>query len=309
MNVTVTDTSAGDAGGYVTVYPCGALPDASNLNFVAGQTIPNAVITPVSASGKVCFYVFGGAHLIADVNGWSAPGSGFTPVNPARVLNTRGGSRVVNSSTELQVTGVGAIPSSGVGAVSLNVTVTTTTAGDAGGYVTVYPCGTLPDASNLNFVAGQTIPNAVITPVSASGKVCFYVYGGAHLIADINGWYATGNGFVGVTPARVLNTRGASRVVGTTKELQVTGVGAIPASGVGAVSLNVTVTDTTADDFGGYVTVYPCGTRPEASNLNFISGQTIPNAVITPVSASGKVCFYVFGGAHLIADINGYYTS
>jgi hypothetical protein len=78
---------------------------------------------------------------------------------------------------------------------------------------------------------------------------------------------------------------------------------------VGAVSLNVTVTDTTADDFGGYVTVYPCGTRPEASNLNFISGQTIPNAVITPVSASGKVCFYVFGGAHLIADINGYYTS
>ena len=309
MNVTVTDTSAGDAGGYVTVYPCGALPEASNLNFIAGQTIPNAVITPVSASGKVCFYVFGGAHLIADVNGWSAPGSGFTPVNPARVLNTRGGSRVVNSSTELQVTGVGAIPSSGVGAVSLNVTVTTTTAGDAGGYVTVYPCGTLPEASNLNFVAGQTIPNAVITPVSASGKVCFYVYGGAHLIADINGWYATGNGFVGVTPARVLNTRGASRVVGTTKELQVTGVGAIPASGVGAVSLNVTVTDTTADDFGGYVTVYPCGTRPEASNLNFISGQTIPNAVITPVSASGKVCFYVFGGAHLIADINGYYTS
>jgi alpha-tubulin suppressor-like RCC1 family protein/uncharacterized ParB-like nuclease family protein len=309
MNVTVTDTSAGDAGGYVTVYPCGTLPDASNLNFIAGQTIPNAVITPVSASGKVCFYVFGGAHLIADVNGWSAPGSGFTPVTPARVLNTRSGSRVVNSTTELQVTGVGAIPASGVGAVSLNVTVTTTTAGDAGGYVTVYPCGTLPDASNLNFIAGQTIPNAVITPVSASGKVCFYVYGGAHLIADINGWYATGNGFVGVTPARVLNTRGGSRVVGTTKELQVTGVGVIPASGVGAVSLNVTVTDTTADDFGGYVTVYPCGTRPEASNLNFISGQTIPNAVITPVSANGKVCFYVFGGAHLIADINGYYTS
>jgi alpha-tubulin suppressor-like RCC1 family protein/uncharacterized ParB-like nuclease family protein len=309
MNVTVTETTAGDAGGYVTVYPCGALPDASNLNFVAGQTVPNAVITPVSASGKVCFYVYGGAHLIADVNGWSAPGSGFTPVTPARVLNTRGGSRVVNSTTELQVTGVGSIPANGVGAVSLNVTVTTTTASDAGGYVTVYPCGTLPDASNLNFVAGQTIPNAVITPVSASGKVCFYVFGGAHLIADINGWYATGNGFVGVTPSRVLNTRGGNRVVGTTKELQVTGVGSIPSSDVGAVSLNVTVTDTTADDFGGYVTVYPCGTRPEASNLNFVAGQTIPNAVITPVSANGKVCFYVFGGAHLIADINGYYTS
>ena len=240
--------------------------------------------------------------------------SALSALTPARILNTRSGvgvraGRVVNQSVELQVTGSGGVPSSGVSSVSMNVTVTDTSAGDAGGYVTVYPCGALPDASNLNFIAGQTIPNAVITPVSASGKVCFYVFGGAHLIADINGWYATGNGFVGVTPARVLNTRGASRVVGTTKELQVTGVGAIPASGVGAVSLNVTVTDTTADDFGGYVTVYPCGTRPEASNLNFVSGQTIPNAVITPVSANGKVCFYVFGGAHLIADINGYYTS
>ena len=82
----------------------------------------------------------------------------------------------------------------------------------------------------------------------------------------------------------------------------------MPASGVGAVSLNVTAVDTEAPNEGGYVTVYPCGTRPNASNLNFISGQIIPNAVIAPVSANGKVCFFVYGKAHLLADVNGWYA-
>jgi hypothetical protein len=79
------------------------------------------------------------------------------------------------------------------------------------------------------------------------------------------------------------------------------------ASTIGAVSLNVTVVSGEAPDEGGFVTVYPCGTRPDASNLNFVAGQTVPNAVITPVSAQGKVCFYVYGKAHLIADVNGYF--
>ena len=57
-------------------------------------------------------------------------------------------------------------------------------------YVTVYPCGSRPDASNLNFVSGQTIPNSVIAPVSANGEVCFYVYGTAHLLADVSGCFA-----------------------------------------------------------------------------------------------------------------------
>jgi hypothetical protein len=74
------------------------------------------------------------------------------------------------------------------------------------------------------------------------------------------------------------------------------------------VSLNVTVVDGEAPNEGGFVTVYPCGTRPDASNLNFRFGQTVPNAVITPVSAQGKVCFYVYGKAHLIVDVNGYFN-
>ena len=54
------------------------------------------------------------------------------------------------------------------------------------------------------------------------------------------------------------------------------------------------------------MTVFPCGTRPEASNLNFVAGRTVANAVLVPVSAAGTICFYVYGTAHLLADVSGY---
>jgi hypothetical protein len=69
MNVTAIGIDAHPAGGYVTVYACGDVPNASNLNFVPGEITPNAVLAPVSADGKVCVHVFGSAHIIVDVNG------------------------------------------------------------------------------------------------------------------------------------------------------------------------------------------------------------------------------------------------
>ena len=112
------------------------------------------------------------------------------------------------------------------------------------------------------------------------------------------------------SPVRLLDTRSGGMVgaldgTGSAYELQVSGQGGLPASGVAAAALNVTVVDGQAGNSGGFVTVYPCGARPDASNLNFVSGQTIPNSVIAPVSASGKVCFYVYGRAHLLADVSG----
>jgi hypothetical protein len=75
---------------------------------------------------------------------------------------------------------------------------------------------------------------------------------------------------------------------------------------VGAVALNVTVTQPTGD---GFVTVYPCGSRPLASNLNFTVGQTIPNTVIAPVNSDGDICFYSNTPTHLLADIVGWFAT
>ena len=75
------------------MYPCGeARPEASNLNYTAGQTIPNLVIAKPGAGGKVCIYSYATIDALADVSGYFPAGSGFTPIaNPARILDTRNG--------------------------------------------------------------------------------------------------------------------------------------------------------------------------------------------------------------------------
>jgi len=326
LNVTVTEPSA---GGYLTVWPSGeAMPLASNLNFTAGQTVPNLVVAKVGAGGRVSLYNGGGgAHFIADVSGWygatgAAAGSRYHPVTPSRVLDTRFGlgwllqKLPLGGSLQFQVTGNGGVPASGVTAVVLNVTVTDPL---AGGYLTASPAGeALPLASNLNFLAGQTVPNLVVVKVGAGGAVSLFNGGGPlDVIADVAGWFgpdgeATGARYHALAPARLLDTRtgagapAAYVAPGGTVDLQVTGRGGVPAAGVSAVVLNVTVVDPTA---GGFLTVWPTGeARPLASNLNFAGGQTVPNLVVAKLGAGGKASLYTNGGAvHLVADVAGWY--
>ncbi len=324
LTVTVTGTTAPSYGGYVTVYPCGSRPDASNVNFRTGQTVPNAVLAALSPSGTACLYVHGNADLLVDINGWFSSTGGFTAMTPQRFLDTRQSVRIgardgSAPAAMLQVTGRGGVPASGVSAVSLNITAVDTTAPDYGGYVTVYPCGTPPDTSSLNFVSGAIVSNAVVTPLSGAGALCLYVHGQANLLVDVNGWFTAGRGFTPLTPARVLDTRNgigaAPATVGAEDgsagplEVRIAGTAGVPGSGATAVSLNLTAVDTTAGPYGGYVTVYPCGARPDTSSLNFQSSQIVPNAVLAPLSAAGTVCLYVYGRSHLLVDVNGWFAA
>jgi hypothetical protein len=59
--------------GYISVYPDGhSRPKTSYLNFDAGDTVPNLVVAPVAANGKVDFYsgLAGTAQILADLSGW-----------------------------------------------------------------------------------------------------------------------------------------------------------------------------------------------------------------------------------------------
>jgi hypothetical protein len=249
-------------------------------------------------------------------------GQVYVPLSPVRVLDTRYGTGAPQApvgpggTISLQVEGgVDDVPSS-VTAVVLNVTVTDPTAAS---YVTVYPDGeSRPTASNLNFSAGETIANLVTVPVGADGEVDFYNHvGSTDLVADLEGYYtASGTGSLldSIGPVRVLDTRngtGAPQAPvgpGSTISLQVSGVDGVPASGVTAVVLNVTATDTTA---ASYITVWPDGlVQPKVSNLNFTAGETIPNLVVVPLLADGKVDLYNNAGStDLVADLSGYYTA
>jgi hypothetical protein len=329
LNVTATDTTT---GGYLTVYPAGVpRPLASNLNWVAGQTVPNLVEVALGVNGQVTVYNgAGSADVILDVAGYVAtptatpPAAGlYNPVVPYRVLDTRIGlaapkAQVCAGQTiSVQITGTPIIPSSGVAAVVLNVTATNTVVAPSA--LTVYPTGApRPLASNLNFVPGQTVPNRVVVKVGTGGSVDFYdAAGHTDIVADVAGWFtdgttaAGGSLFVGVTPARILDTRSSSNIGPSgTLILPVAGQGGVPAMNAlvspTAVVLNVTVTNSTA---GSYLTVWPDGaSRPLASDLNYVVGQTVPNLVVVKLGANGSIdLFNGAGTVDAIVDVVGWY--
>ena len=92
---------------------------------------------------------------------------------------------------------------------------------------------------------------------------------------------------------------------GASLQLQIAGRVGVPPD-ASAVILNVTSTEAATS---GFVTVHPRGTpRPTTSNLNYVAGQTIPNAVITALGPSGEACLYTHGATHLVVDVAGYIT-
>jgi parallel beta-helix repeat protein len=166
MNLTET---AATGNGVLTVYPAGStMPTVSNLNYTTGQTLANEVIAPV-ANGKVEIHEAGAgsAHIIADLAGYysSAGTDYFTPYAPLRVVDTRsnkGYAGRISASTTEQIVRQGLMYVGDAGVYNLTETQPT-----AGGYLTLFAGGaSLPNASNINFTAGMTRANLVITPLN-----------------------------------------------------------------------------------------------------------------------------------------------
>ncbi len=320
LNVTATGA---DADGFITAYPCDrARPTTSNLNYTAGGTSPNLVLVKVGADRSVCLYTDKTVHILADLTGTmeTQGGARGKAVVPTRILDTRNAIGVpvagkINGGQvfTLQVTGHGDVPLTGATAATLNITAVDP---NANGFLTVWPCDqALPTASSLNFAAGDVVPNLVTTKLSPAGTVCVLSTTSTHLLADVGMWFGNAEtaGFKELVPDRLLDTRNAIGVpvagkvtaLGTV-HLQVAGRGGVPLAGVTAVALNLTAVGADAD---GYVTAWPCDQGlPVVSNLNFSSGQTIPNAATVKLAADGSVCLFTTATTHLLADVTGYYT-
>ncbi|MBU6330213.1 MAG: glycoside hydrolase family 43 protein [Acidobacteria bacterium] len=320
LNVTVTGPGA---PGYLTVWPAGQpRPTASNLNFTAGQTIANMVTAKLGAGGSINLVTNQGCpQVIVDIAGYYVGGSagkgGFVGITPDRVLDTRTDGPCVSATPRrLTVAGVGAVPS-GAAAVVLNVTVTEPS---ADGYLTLWPTGAArPTASNLNFTAGQTVPNMATVKVGAGGTIDLVSNQGCpQVIVDIAGYSKGGTpvvagGFVGLTPARVIDTRTTGPCVGSAgRTVTIAGRVGVPQStdpgGARSVALNVTVTGGSGD---GFLTVWPSGRpRPTASNINFTAGQTIANMVVVGLGAGGSIQVMTNQGCpDVIIDVAGYFRS
>ena len=156
----------------------------------------------------------------------------------------------------------------------------------------------------------------LVRPVDAGGSATAAAAAGR--AASVAAVAADGSSFVGLAPVRLADSRpggvtvdgvlsgGDGRAAGSVMVVPVAGRAGVP-GGAAAVALNVTVTDAAG---AGYATVYPCGSLPpNASNLNFVAGQTIANAVVVKVGDGGSVCVFVSQATQLIVDVGGYFPA
>lgn len=112
-----------------------------------------------------------------------------------------------------------------------------------------------------------------------------------------------------VAPVRVLDTRrsGGPLVLNETRAVRVTGVAGVPASGVNAVLVNVTVVSPSRT---GYLTVYAAGEpRPRTVTTTFAAGRTVAagGPVRVGVGPGGYLNVYNYTGTtHVLVDVVGY---
>ncbi|MGI8416535.1 MAG: transglycosylase SLT domain-containing protein [Nakamurella sp.] len=329
VRVTVT---APTAAGYILAYADGATrPHASSLNFAPGQTVSNLVVVPVGGDGKIRLVngsSRGSVQLLAAVSGYYAAGQpsaagAFRALPMRRVLDTRSGLGAAGplrgaSSLPVKMIGVAGVPTAGVSAVVVNMTVT---APSASGYIAVAADGSPHrTASNVNFTAGQTVANLAVVPLGTDGK--FSVFNGSggsvQLIADVVGYYLTGRAkaagtFQPVPASRVLDTRlgAAAAPLPAHASISVTAPGraGLPASGVSSVILNVTVVGAAA---AGYLSIYPDGGgTATGSVLPFAPGQTVANLAVVPVGPRGLIRVSNSSGraVNLLVDVAGGYLT
>ena len=316
---------APEQAGYITVWPSAAVrPDASNLNFQAGQTIANMVLIRVGDQGGIQLFngSSGTVQLIVDVTGYVRSGTpsaagAVAALTPARIVDSRVGRQIWGpvpalATEDMQIGGQGGIPLGGVAGVVATVTVADP---EQAGFLTLWPSGDRqPDTSNLNFQAGQNIATTVMVPVSGDGALRVFngSSGAVQVIVDVTGYTLSGTPAEAGTvvypvQARIADSRSGLQIPGALYGRGALGLHLVaPGGGLSAAVLTVTVVDPQAD---GYLTVWPSGTgKPGSSNLNFRAGQNIATTVIVPVGSDGMI--YLFNGspgsAHLIVDFRGY---
>jgi hypothetical protein len=320
LNLTGTHATSGT---HLTVWPTGAArPETAVLNLRPGATAASLVVAGLGAGGATSVRnLAGSVDLVADVVGyWTRSGGAlYHPVQPARLLDTRtpaGGARRLADQEQqrLAVAGRAGVPTSAT-AVVLNVTAVGPT---RSGYLTVSPSGTRTTTSSVNFAAGQTVPNRVVSGL-ADGAVDVRAAGATHVLVDVVGWYGPasvpgGSAYTALTPARLVDSRDGTGTprgafgARVTRDVQATGRLGVPA-GATAVVLSLTGTGPSASQT--FVTAFPDGTtRPGTSDLNLVRGETRSNLAVVPLSSAGRLSLYNEAGTtQVVADVLGYYAA
>ena len=288
------------------------MPDTSSLNFSVGRITANAAIVKLSTTG-VCFASNVAVHLVADLTGWFTSAQDVVGITPSRFLDTRVTGQPLKAGEERRLT-IGGQRGVAANARLVAVNVTVDNPGQAG-WVVAYPCGAQPNASTVNFSAGEVVANLSIVGLSGT-DMCLRSNVTVHVVVDAFGYSDASGQLRAQSPTRLLDTRdfgtwtSGKAASGANLELQLAARAGVPSDADGVI-VNITVVNPTAD---GYVTAWPCDQPlPVASTLNTWAGALRSNLAIIKLSqADGKMCLTFRSGSgtssDFVVDVVGYLT-
>ena len=312
----------------------------TGTNFVSGATVMFGTVTatavtvssatsitatsPAESAGTVNVTVTtaGGtsATSSADQFTYVVPitGDAYTPVNPARLADTRCsassapsycsgenlpsanaslGILAARKSENVTVTGVDGIPLTAT-AVVVNVTAVNMT---GGGYLSIYPEGSTPAVvSSLNWTPKSgVVTNLVTVPVNATNGEITVFNGGTsgyvNYIVDIEGYYAA----PGSTPAGLYNSVTPSRLVDTRCSESPLPVGIISSYCASLPSANSKLTTLGADQTEN-VTVTGVGSVPSSG----VSAVVLNLTAIGPTSGGYLTAFPAGATKAVVSTVN-----
>ncbi len=260
---------------------------------------------------------------------------------PVRGLDTRPGAHHVGpaaltgpyaaqSIIDFDVLGEATVPDSGVSAVVINLTSTSSV---GNGYLQAYPYlrASNGGTSTLNIsTPGVARPNFAIVPVGVDGKISIFLQAGGNAIIDVMGYYLDGQNadvtagrFVPLAqPERWMDTRGQAgaplpaNFLGVPRkaaDLETVLVSNLPSTAISDMAdVQALVVNITAarPNTTGFLRALPTGTTGAThSNVNYTVGVASANTAIVPITGAGSISVFTTKTTDIIVDVVGYITS
>ncbi|MBS1786188.1 MAG: putative Ig domain-containing protein [Acidobacteria bacterium] len=194
--------------GFITLYPADAAsrPLAASGNYRSGTVLNSPFTVGLSASGQFKIYSVATTDLVIDVLGYfsadATDGNGagllFTPLTPARLLDTRPGAMGACFLPGAALTGgveslqaarnVCTIPNAAQAIVGNATTVQPT----ANGFLTFWPsnAASRPLAATSNYQSGRNFNRYFTTGLGTDGAFKMYASQTTNLVVDVSGYFA-----------------------------------------------------------------------------------------------------------------------
>jgi hypothetical protein len=249
--------------------------------------------------------------------GGTLPDAGFTAVPASRLLDTRdpaqGGANGMLGGGRAVAVDVEALAPAGATSVALSVTAV---APCQNGYLTVYPCGSPPTISSMNYAAGRTTSTMTVAALSGT-TFCVYSSATTDVVVDVVGAFTPGGAlFHPISATQWANSLGAAWQVpvlagpyhsGFQINIPVAGQGPVPADATAAAVTVAAINSTTA----GNISLYPgpCSpTPPGTATVTTFRGRSAVADTIVPIGANGGICALVGGASmHMTMHVKGYF--